>query len=86
MASFVRQLVLGFLKRVYRQIMPLVGDQVEYLDKSKKSKGYGVVDGKTSQSIRGSFTSKHDGVKKKTSVRGLSNGRPYVGTKSVTVE
>jgi hypothetical protein len=66
--------------------MPLVGDQVEYLDKSKKSKGYGVVDGKTSQSIRGFFISKHDGVKKKTSVRGLSNGRPYVGTKSVTVE
>jgi len=44
---------------------PIVGDQLDYLDGSLKSKGYEVVDGQTTQSVRGAFLSKHDGVKKR---------------------
>ncbi len=43
---------------------PIVEDQLEYLDASKKSKGYEMIDGEMTQSLRGSFVSKHDGVKK----------------------
>ena len=54
---------------------PIVGDQLDYLDGSLKSKRYEVVDGQTTQSVRGSFVSKHDGVKKKTNGNGLDGIR-----------
>jgi hypothetical protein len=59
---------------------PIVGDQMEYFDKSKKSKGYEVIEGDTVQSLRGTFLSKHNGVKKKTNGKGLD------GTQTRTLE
>jgi len=56
---------------------PIVGDQVEYLDPSQKSKGYEVINGVDTHSITGTFSSKHDGLKKKTSDRGLIGSRTH---------
>ena len=55
---------------------PIVGDQLEYLDASKKSKGYEIIEGETTQSLRGTFVSKHDPVKKKTNGNGLDGVEP----------
>ena len=49
---------------------PIVGDQPGYLDGSQKPKGHEVIDGQTTQSLRGSFVSKHDGVRKRLTKRG----------------
>ncbi len=54
---------------------PIVGDQMGYLDGSLKSKQYEVIDGQTTQSLRGSFVSKHRGVKKKSDGNGLDDTR-----------
>ena len=43
---------------------PIVGDQLEYLDPLNKSKGYEVIDGKDTPTVSGTFSSKHDGLKK----------------------
>ena len=44
---------------------PIVGDQLEYLDPTQQSKGYEVIEGVDTHSIRGAFSSKHDGLKKR---------------------
>jgi len=43
---------------------PIVGDSLDYRDVSKKSMGYNLIEGNITQSLRGSFVSKHDGSKK----------------------
>jgi len=55
---------------------PIVGDSLDYRDVSKKSMGYDVIDGNMTQSLRGSFVSKHDGLKKKSKDRELDRDRP----------
>jgi len=55
---------------------PIVGDQLEYIDPSKKSQGYEVLEGIDTHSVSGSFTSKHDGIKKNFSERELRNAKP----------
>ena len=49
---------------------PIVGDQMEYLDSSNKSKGYEVIDGKDTHTVSGTFSSKHDGLKKRLVTKG----------------
>ncbi len=49
---------------------------MEYLDASKKSKGYDIIEGKLTQSVKGSFVSKHGTVKKKTKDKGLESDEP----------
>ncbi|MAH85473.1 MAG: hypothetical protein CBB68_14710 [Rhodospirillaceae bacterium TMED8] len=56
---------------------PIVGDDFEYLDPSQKSKGYDVIEGLDTHSITGGFTSEHDGLKKKTSINGLTDTRTH---------
>ena len=55
---------------------PIVGDQLEYIDPSKKSQGYEVLEGIDTHSVSGSFSSKHDGLKKNFSDRGLRRAKP----------
>ena len=50
---------------------PIVGDQHQYVDPSKKSKGYEIIEGESIHNLRGSFVSKHRGVKKKSNGNGL---------------
>ena len=54
---------------------PIVGDQFEYIDESQKSKGHEVIEGDTTQILRGTFVSKHDRVKKKSRGHGLGGLR-----------
>ena len=56
---------------------PIVGDQMGYLDGSLKSKGYEVIEGRTTQNLRGSFVSKHDPVKKKKPENGLNHTQTH---------
>ena len=44
---------------------PIVGDQHHYVDPSKKSKGYEIIEGKSIHNLRGFFVSRHRGVKKR---------------------
>ena len=82
----VDQLVVNLDPKTHEHVIdikfkfPIVGDQMEYFDKSKKSKGYEVIEGDTVQSLRGTFLSKHNGVKKKTNGKGLD------GTQTRTLE
>jgi hypothetical protein len=75
----VDQLVVNLDPKTHEHVIdikfkfPIVGDQMEYFDKSKKSKGYEVIEGDTVQSLRGTFLSKHNGVKKKTNGKGLGD-------------
>lgn len=55
---------------------PIVGDQMEYFDVSKKSKRYEIIEGKLTQSLKGSFVSKHGPVKKKINRKELDSGEP----------
>ncbi|MGB0551387.1 MAG: hypothetical protein ACPGQV_02250 [Alphaproteobacteria bacterium] len=43
---------------------PIVGDSLDYRDVSMKSMGYDLIEGNITQSLLGSFVSKHDGSKK----------------------
>ena len=52
---------------------PIVGDRHEYIDPSKKSKGYEIIDGEITHNLRGSFVSKHLGIKKKSDVKSLTD-------------
>jgi hypothetical protein len=49
---------------------PIVADQFQYIDESQKSKGYEVIEGETTQILRGTFVSKHDRVKKRVTGTG----------------
>ena len=52
---------------------PIVGDRHEYIDPSKKSKGYEIIDGEITHNLRGSFVSKHLGIKKKSDLKSLQD-------------
>ena len=49
---------------------PIVGDQHQYVDPSKKSKGYEIIEGESIHNLRGSFVSKHDSEKKSVNLGG----------------
>jgi DNA invertase Pin-like site-specific DNA recombinase len=60
---------------------PIVGDSLDYRDVSKKSMGYDLIEGNITQSLRGSFVSKHDGSKKNSEDRSLDRDRPILWNK-----